>query len=62
MKSKYVFEKLIILFTHNMRMCSEEGKKFQIAHFEQHGIVHRILNAMNLGYRNKVIPMQIKPI
>lgn len=31
-----------------MRMGSEEGKKFQIAHFEQHGIVHRILNAMNL--------------
>lgn len=62
MKSKDVFEKLIILITHIIRVCSEEGKKFQITHFEQHGIVHKILNATNLGYRNKVIPMQIKPI
>lgn len=61
MKPKGVYEKPIILITHNMRVCSEEGKKFEVAHLEQHRIVHRILNAKNLGDRNKVIPMQIEP-
>lgn len=58
MKSKGVYEKPIILITRNMRMCSEEGKKFEVPHLEQ----HRILNARNLGDRNKIIPMQIEPI
>lgn len=31
-------KKLIILITHNMNVCSEEGKKFEIAHLEQHRI------------------------
>lgn len=62
MNSKGVYENPIILITHNMSVCSEEGKKFEIAHLEQHRIVRRILNAMNLAYRDKVIPMQIEPI
>lgn len=62
MNSKGVYENPIILITHNMSVCSEEGKKFEIAHLEQHRIVRRILNAMNLAYRDKVIPMWIEPI
>lgn len=45
-----------------MNMCSEEGKKFEIAHLEQHRTVCKILNATDMGYRNKVIPVQIEQI
>lgn len=62
MKLKGVYEKPIILITHYMSMCSEEGNKFEIAHLEQHRAIRNILNATNLGYRNKVIPIQIEPI
>lgn len=62
MKSKGVYEKPIILITHNMSLCPEEGKKFAIAHLEQHRTVCKILNATNMGYRNKVIPVQIEQI
>lgn len=41
-------------------MCSEEGKKFEIAHLEQHRIIHGILSTRNLEYKNKARPIQIE--
>jgi hypothetical protein len=59
MKSKGVYEKPVILITHNMTVCSEVRKKFEIAHLEQHRIIHGILSVTSQGCRNKVILMQI---
>lgn len=61
-KLKGVYEKPIILITHNMTVCSEEGMKFEIAHLEQHRIIHGILSATNLEYKNKAMPMQIESL
>lgn len=59
---KGVYEKPIILITHSMTLCSEEGKKSEVAHLQQHKIIHRILSATNVGCRNKATPMQTEPI
>jgi hypothetical protein len=45
-----------------MTVCSEEGMKFEIAHLEQHRIIHGILSATNLEYKNKAMPMQIESL